>query len=210
MLSFKTSEFFPVLEQYNQDFWPLQVLAFVLALAIVLLSVKNTKWKTRVIFSLLAFFWLWTGLVFCLLYWGPNYIYAYFFALIFTIQGGFFIKQSIQPSFNFTFKIGFRSTIALLLLVYAMLGYQILGIALDHIYPRFFSVGLVPCPTIIFTLGLFLLANKKIPNYLLILQIIGAFSLVIAVFSGIYEDIGVLIAGIVAIILILPKRPKTA
>ena len=69
---------------------------------------------------------------------------------------------------------------------------------------------MITCPTIIFTLGLFLLANKKIPNYLLILQIIGAFSLVIAVFSGIYEDIGVLIAGIVAIILILPKKSKTA
>jgi hypothetical protein len=208
MLSFETSEFFLVLEQYNQDVWPLQVVAFFLALAAILFSVKSTKWSTRLVLIVLAFFWLWNGIVFCMLYWASGYIYAYFFVLTSTVQGVFFIQQSIHPTFNFTFKGGAQSIIGLIFIVYAIMGYQILGIALDHVYPRFFPVGLVPCPTTIFTLGLFLLADGKLPKYLLILPVIGALSGLIPVSGGIYEDIGLMIAGITTPLLILLKQQK--
>ncbi len=206
MLSFKTSEFFPVLEQYNEDIWPLQVVAFILAFSAIFFSVKRTSWATRVILATLAFFWLWNGMVFCFLYWAPGYAYAYFFTALCAVQGILFVKEAIKPSFCFEYKKGVSGIAAFLFLAYAVVGYQLLGLAIDHVYPRYFPVGLVPCPTTIFTLGLFLLANQNFPKYLLYLPIVGAISGLIAVSGGIYEDVGLLIAGIVTPLIILTEK----
>ena len=89
--------------------------------------------------------------------------------------------------------------------VYAMVGYQVFGYVLDHVYPRFFPFGLVPCPTTIFTFGLFLMTEKKLPQYYLIIPIIVALGGFLAVSKGIYEDVGLIITGLLGTILVLQK-----
>ena len=62
-----------------------------------------------------------------------------------------------------------------------------------HVLP----LGLVPCPTTIFTFGLLLLINKKYPKYYLIVPFIVAVAGLLAIYKGIYEDIGLFLAGLV-------------
>jgi hypothetical protein len=64
--------------------------------------------------------------------------------------------------------------------------------------------GVAPCPTTIFTFGLFLLTSGKMPKYLIaipfIWSIIGFFA---ALNLGILEDIGLIIAGVSGTIMLV-------
>ena len=91
--------------------------------------------------------------------------------------------------------------------LYAIIGYQVFGYYLGHIYPKFFAVGLVPCPTTIFTLGIFLVINKSIPIKYFVIPLMISIGGFLAAYNGIYEDIGLVIVGILVTILIV-KREK--
>jgi hypothetical protein len=97
------------------------------------------------------------------------------------------------------------TTIGILFVFYAIIGYQILGYFLGHIYPKFFPVGLVPCPTTIFTFGIFLIINNKIPVRYYVIPFIISIAGFLAVFNGIYEDVGLILVGIVGTILLIRK-----
>jgi hypothetical protein len=86
-----------------------------------------------------------------------------------------------------------------------MIGYQLVGYLLGHIYPQYFPFGLVPCPTTIFTFGLFLMTAKKIPTYYLVIPFILAVGGVLAVYKGILEDVGLFIAGLVGTVMIFAR-----
>ena len=82
--------------------------------------------------------------------------------------------------------------------------FKIFGYYLGHIYPKFFPVGLVPCPTTIFTFGLFLIISNIPMKYYVIPFVIslGGF---LAAYNGIYEDVGLIISGIIGTILLIRK-----
>ena len=88
-----------------------------------------------------------------------------------------------------------------------MAGYPILGYFLNHIYPYSFPFGLVPCPVNIFTIGLLMWTSTSVPKYLLVIPFLWSLAGVVPISVGIYEDIGMLAAGIIGIYIIL-KRDK--
>ena len=89
------------------------------------------------------------------------------------------------------------------MILYALIVYPFLGYFLGHRYPYSPTFGL-PCPTTIFTFGILLTANRKVPVLVLIIpviwSVIGFFA---AISFGILEDTGLLVSGILAAILIL-------
>lgn len=93
-------------------------------------------------------------------------------------------------------------------ILYALLIYPLIGAIAGHIYPDSPTFGL-PCPTTIFTLGLFLWTDKKLPLPILIIpflwSIIGTMA---ALNFGIKEDFGLLISGIVVSSLILNRDKR--
>lgn len=196
MFSFSIKDFLLVLENYNLAIWPLQIFAYVLIALALFFSFKPTKYSTKIVFAILSFFWLFTGIVFCFLYWAPSHLFGYIFAICFVIQGLMFLYSIITSvitigSRNITFTL-----IGLLFVFYATIGYQLYGYYLGHIYPKFFAVGLVPCPTAIFTFGIFLIINGKIPIKYLVIPLIISMGGILAAYNGIYEDIGLIITGI--------------
>jgi hypothetical protein len=89
-----------------------------------------------------------------------------------------------------------------------MLIYPILGQLLGHLYPRCPTFG-VPCPTTIFTFGMLLWTIGKVPKYVLIIPLLWSIiGFSAAINLGIKEDIGLLIAGLVATFMILYKDRK--
>jgi len=90
-----------------------------------------------------------------------------------------------------------------------MVGYPVVGYILGHIYPRALPFGLAPCPTTVFTFGLFMLTDKKIPKPFLVIPLLLSISAIVPVSIGILEDIGLIIAGLVGTPMLLLRDRKS-
>jgi hypothetical protein len=202
MFSFSLEEFLLVLESYNLFIWPLQIIAYVFIVLVLFFSVTPTKYSAKIVSAVLSFFWLFTGIVFCLIYWAPTHIFGYVFGILCTVQGLLFLYNIIKSDITIDPQDKSSKLIGILFVLYAMIGYQVFGYYLSHIYPKFFAVGLVPCPTTIFTLGIFLIINKSIPIKYFVIPLMISLGGFLAAYNGIYEDIGLIIAGIISTILI--------
>ena len=209
MLSFNIDEFLNLLETYNLKIWPLQIIAFIIGFIAVIFAFKKTQFSSKVILACLSLFWIWNGVVFCLLFWATIYKLAYIFAIFCFLQGILFILALFRSDFEIHFRPGLRSIIGIVFIVYAIIGYQVFGYFIGHDYPQFFPFGLVPCPTTIFTFGLFLMTERKFSRFYLIIPIIVASGGFMVVPQGILEDIGLILAGIIGTYLVL-KRDKSS
>ena len=206
MLSFSLEEFLLVLESYNLDIWPIQIIAYALILIILFVSLKPAKYSSIIILAVLSFFWLFNGIVFCFIYWAPSHIFGYIFGIFCTVQGLLFLYSLIRSDIKIVPPNKTYLLIGMLFFLYSMIGYQLFGYYLDHIYPKFFPVGLVPCPTTIFTLGLLIIINTKIPIKYIAIPLIISLGGLLAAYNGIYEDIGLIILGVWGTILIIKRN----
>jgi hypothetical protein len=69
--------------------------------------------------------------------------------------------------------------------------------------------GVAPCPTTIFTFGILLWATKPVPAYLLIIPLLWSFfGIIAAVNWRVYQDYGLVVAGVLGTILILIRNRK--
>jgi len=208
MFSFSVEDFLLVLESYNLTIWPIQIFAYVLVIAALFFSLKATNYSAKIVLASLSFFWLFTGIAFCFLFWSPSHIFGYIFGISCVLQGVIFLYGINKSEITINSPDKNYMLIALLFILYASVGYQLFGYFLGHIYPFFFPIGLVPCPTTIFTFGIFLLINQKIPIKYLVIPFIASIGGFLAAYNGIYEDIGLIISGIIATILIIRRNAQ--
>ena len=188
-LPFSESDFFAVFARYNESVWPAQVILYLLGIAAVALAFRRSIRSTRLIYVVLAFFWLWMGAVY----------HASFFADVNPAANGFaaaFVVQSV-----FFFAMASRLNIALMpgktlagvcggvLAAASLVVYPVLTALADHRYPAQPTFGL-PCPTTIFTLGILLWAVDAVPMHVVIIPLLWA---VITTFAtvqlGVREDL---------------------
>jgi hypothetical protein len=210
MFEFNPDDFFIILERYNVNFWPLQVIAFIMALISTILALTSFKYASKIILTTLIVFWLWTGVVFSAVYWAEIYVYAYMFAALWVIQVILFIFAFFRNQVSFRFGISTNGIVGLIFILYAIAGYQLFGHFIGHAYPRFFPVGMVPCPTVIFTFGILLLAEKNLPKYLIIIPFISALAGILAASNNIIEDFGLVAAGLIGSVLIMIKNRQAS
>ena len=208
MLSFSLEELLLVLESYNLFIWPLQIIVYVLIVLVLFFSLTPTQYSAKIVSAILSFFWLFTGIVFCFIYWVPNHIFGYIFGIFCVLQGLLFLYSIRRSDITIGSSDKTYKLIGILFVLYAIIGYQIFGYYLDHIYPKFFAAGLVPCPTTIFTLGIFLIINKSIPIKYFVIPLMISLGGFLAAYNGIYEDIGLVIAGILVTILIVKRNSQ--
>ena len=204
--------FLTTLQNYNLDIWPLQIFSYVLGIFAIILVIKKTQFSNRVISLILTLYWFWNGIIFSMIYWSSSFKYAYIFGVLLIIQGAIFLISYIKQNISFSYRSDFYSTIGIILILYSMIGYPIIGLFIGHVYPHFFPFGLVPCPTTIFTLGLLLWTERMLPKYIIIIPALWSLSGYIAVSRGIYEDIGLIALGLLAVFLIFYRdlQQKTA
>ena len=195
MFSFSIVDFLSVLASYNLAIWPLQIISYILIIIALLFSFVATNYAPKIVFSILSFLWLFNGIVFSLIFWAPSHMFGYFFGVCFVIQGLLFLS-GIKKSEIKTGKVNKMFTIfGILFVLYAAVGYQLFGYSLGHVYPKFFAVGLVPCPTTILTFGIFLIIGN-IPFKYYAIPLVIALGGFLPAYNGIYEDVGLVIAGI--------------
>jgi len=104
-IPFSIDEFLNVFKNYNLSVWPIQILFYLLAFVATLSIIKYKNQSSQIVFSILAFFWAWMGLVYHILYFSLINKAAYLFGTAFIIQSFLFlyygaIKQKIQLKFN--------------------------------------------------------------------------------------------------------------
>jgi len=193
--------------RYNQAIWPLQILAYVLGgLAVYFVFRKNLH-SSRIISGILVFMWLWTGIVFFMIFFTDMYAPA-FFGGLFILQGLFFLLEIYKPRISFTYRGDIYAITGIILIFFALVGYPVLGYMLEHWYPQAPPFGLAPCPVGVFTFGLLLLSENKVPKSLLFIPFIWALGGIMPVSIGFYEDIILIAAGLLATGMIVYRDRK--
>jgi hypothetical protein len=207
---FTKQQFLALFENYNLSIWPVQIAAYALGVACIVLAMKKTRYSGKIIAGILFFFWLWTGIVFYILFFARINSAAYVFGGIFIVQGIIFLILGFfgnELSFGFLPNIYWYTGAAFIL--YAVVVYPILGYLQGRGYPYTPMFGVAPCPTAIFTFGVLLWADRRVFAYFVIIpliwSIIGFFA---AVSVGVAEDFGLLVAGFAGTTLILIKNRR--
>ena len=194
---------------YNNAIWPLQWIAYALGILACVFVLLRKTYADRVIFAVLSFLWLWTGVHFFLFYFARIYTPAYLFGGIFILQGFLFLANVFKPCLSFGFEWNGYTVVGLIFIAYAMLGYPLIGNFIGHVYPRALPFGLTPCPLTVFTFGLYMLTTRKVTWGLLLIPLFWALSGVVPVSIGILEDIGLILSGLLGATLLLIRDRKT-
>ena len=146
---------------------------------------------------ILVALWLWTGVVYHLIFFSSINPAAYLFGSLCIVQAGIFLfhwvvsdRMAISPAGD---AAGFIGTV---LIVFALVVYPALGYVFGRTYPYSPTFG-APCPTTIFTFGILLWDRDRVPVHVIAIPFIWSLIGFTAALSlTIYEDMGLLVAGL--------------
>ncbi len=196
-LPFTIDQFLEVFRNYNTSVFPMQIFLLMLALFIIYQSTKPNKHSGKTIIFALAFIWAWMGIAYHITFFAAINKAAYAFGALFILESVFLFVYGFTKPASFSFNKQISGVISAVLLGYALVIYSLLGYINGHGYPYSPTFGL-PCPTTIFTFAVFLLAQQRLPVYILIIPLLWSLIGFSAAFTlGIYEDIGLIVAGLV-------------
>lgn len=205
MVTFTLQEFLDMIAGYNMAVWPLPLVTYALGIAALLFARSNRAYASKVVAAVLAFFWLWVGIVFNGIVFSELSNTAVVFAVVFVVQGLLLAATGIyRRDLSFSVRADRFGLAGGLAILYSMVGYPAIGFLLGRGYPQALLLGLVPCPTIAFTLGMLLWSDRPLPKVVLVIPVLYALSGgALAVSQGIVEDVGMIVMALIAASMIL-------
>lgn len=206
-LPFTPEQFFEVFRQYNEAVWPAQIALNLVALTAIGLLIWRRPQSDRALSGILALLWAWTGIAYQLIFFTAINPAAFAFAAIFLAGSVAFLWAGvIKGQLAFASSRAPHRILGGALIVFALVVYPALAELLGHGYPAMPTFGL-PCPTTIFTIGVLCFLAAPFPRYILAAPVLwSAVGSQAAFLLGIYQDIGLLVAGIIAVYLIAAAR----
>jgi hypothetical protein len=210
LLPFTYEQFVELFVAYNHTIWPAQLVAY--ALAMVML-VGLAKGASRLVGAGLALMWLWTGVGYHWLHFTSINKAAWAFGALFVLQGVFLLLMSVATRrLRFGTGEGALGVLGWAFIGYATLVYPLLGWWTGHGYPQMPMFGVTPCPVTIFTFGLLLLAQPAVPRWVLVVPF--AWSLIggsAAFLLRVPQDWFLLFSGLAIIPIVMrDRRRRTA
>ncbi|MCF7805352.1 MAG: DUF6064 family protein [Candidatus Marinimicrobia bacterium] len=206
-IPFTSEEFIKVIVAYNQAVWPMQIILVLSAFILLALIWRQREIRSRIVSGIIGGYWLWMGIAYHWIHFTAINKAAWGFGALFVLQGALFMFDAgFSRKLQFSLKDSGARMLAWVFFAYALIIYPVLGTVLGHPYPELPTFGL-PCPTTIFTFGILLTAIRRVPVHLLIIP--GIWSLIgfgAALNFGIYEDIGLLVAGIVGTLTVILRN----
>jgi len=186
------------------------ILTYVLAIVALLMVFRKSTHSNRIISFALTFLWLWIGVVFGMIVFGPfPTVLAgiemtgswYLFGSLFAIHGIIMLYFGVvKDTMSFTWKPDNRHYIGLVIIIFGLIIYPFVGVLTGRVFPEYPIFGIMPCPVTLFTIGLLLWSDVKPSLPLVIIPIFWALMGIIPVlFYEVYADIGTILAGIIAI-----------
>jgi hypothetical protein len=169
-IPFSRDVFLSLFEIYNAAIWPAQIAAYALGLLAVLLALKPYRGSGRVVALLLAAAWLWNGVAYHMLHFATINWAAWIFGFFFVAQGLLLLVTGLlRGRLVFRFAGDAAGWAGLAMIAFAMAAYPLIGVLDGQAWPRLAPFGVAPCPTTIFTFGMLLLAEPRVPMHLLVL-----------------------------------------
>lgn len=199
MLPFTREQFFGVFRAYNEAVWPVQV--GLLAVAIAMVGAARWQKRSAWVSWALAGLWLWTGIAYHLLFFTRINSLAYVFGAAFVAQAALIARAIRRETLSISVPADpVRALAGMVLLLYALVGYPAVAVASGQHYPALPTFG-VPCPTVIFTFGLFTWARRPSWSVLVIPVAWAALGISAAGNLGVPEDWGLPVAAIAVLVL---------
>ena len=197
-LPFNAEQFLEIFQKYNTTLFPMQLILLASGVLMIVIIHLQFHAKNRTVNTLLGLVWLWNGIAYHYAFFTKINKAAFVFALIFVIQGIFFIIEAFSSNkVQYKNKKSIRQYVGYMLVLFALFIYPLFGIIQGHGIPETISIGL-PCPTVIFTFGIFMFATEKFPKYLLIIPTIWAIIGSSAAWNfGISQDVALIITALV-------------
>lgn len=209
-LPFTQAQFFEVFARYNEGVMPLQIALVLLGLsAFGALMVRRAD-SDRVIAAILCALWLWTGIVYHLMYFREVNPAAWIFGAASIAAAALFAWAGlVRRALVFDGESRARRITGHALIAYALVGYPLLSAIVGRTYPEMPTFG-VPCPTTIFTIGMLAFLARPVPRYVFFVPVAWAMIGSTAAFPvGVYEDLGLLVAGLAGVWLAFDAPPRT-
>lgn len=199
-MPFTETEFFDLFARYNAAIWPLQVVALAAGLTIVALLLVQRA-PVRPVCWLLAALWAVNGVGYHAMFFSQINPAAYGFAALFIVQSVLLAAAPrLFPDLSLRPARDLRTAVALGLIAFALVLYPLWGYLAGHRYPAAPAFGVAPCPTVIFTLGVLMLARGRRRLWLsaipMLWAVIGGSA---AVLLGVPQDFGLIAALLLAL-----------
>lgn len=209
-LPFTANQFFGVFTAYNHAIWPAQLVAYALGLIAMVLALWGGTVASRIIAATLAAFWLWDGVAYHWMYFRPVNPMAAVFAALFVLQGLVFLGAGVfGKGLQFRARLDLNGVFGLLMILYALAGYALVGMTQGHGYPSGPMFGVAPCPMVIFTFGLLLWASKPVRWYVVLIPLLwSVVGFTAALQLEVLEDLGLLVAGVLGTVLLWVRWRK--
>jgi len=209
-LPFTADQFLEIFKSYNESIFPIQIVFYLIA-AIALFLLFSSADKSRIISLILSFFWLWIGIVYHIIYFSKINKAAYLFGSLFILQGIiFFIYGIVSNKLILRYNKNILNKTGIIIISYALIIYPVLGYLLGRPYPYSITIGL-PCPTTIFTFGILLFSEKKIPFAALIIPLLWSITgFTVALNFSIFEDFGLILSGLISFTLLTIQNRNAA
>lgn len=206
-IPFTTEQFFNVFIKYNSTVFPFQWILILLGIFALFLIHSKYSLKNRLIGSFLGFLWVWIGIVYHIIFFATINKLAFVFGGFFILQGLLlFINTFLKDKLIFSFSSQTKNYFGYFFILFGLLIYPIISYFDQGSFNGTIALGL-PCPSTIFTFGFFMMAGKKLPKYLLIIPSLWAIlGLVAAIQFGVYQDLVMPIAAIIAGIILFKTR----
>ena len=206
-MPFTIEQFLEVFRNYNLAVWPMPVALYVMAVFAVFFATRTAPASDKVVSFILAFFWLWMGIMYHISFFAAINKVAYLFGALFIAQGVMFFYHKKDLVFRFHRDVyGITGAV---LMFFALVMYPAWSYFIGHDFPASPTFGL-PCPTTIFTFGMLLWTDKKCPPSLLVIPFLWSLTgFSAAILLGMTEDTGLLIAGVAAGVLLVRRNQTT-
>jgi hypothetical protein len=217
MLPFSHDAYFALFEQYNRAIWPSQIVAYLLGLTALTLALRpvaraGRAGRGRIVAAILVLAWAWNGAVYQMLFFATINFWADIFGAFFILEALLLLWSGVirgKLAFRLTYDAFSRIGVAFALFALAI--YPLIGWLLGHAWPRAAMFGVAPAPMTIFTIGLLLLVDGRIPLHLAVIPVL--WSLIggtAAWFLGVTEDLALPVAGLGGLSLIFIKNRRRA
>jgi hypothetical protein len=208
---FTTEQFFAVFASYNEAVWPAQLVLALAAAAVAMVTWRRPGLGARVAPAFLAVLWVWSGVAYHLAQFARINPIANLFGGLFVVQGFLFAWAWRRGELRFASPSGSLRLVSAAAVVYALVLYPVLGAALGHRYPAAPTFG-APCPSTIFTFGILLWAQPRVPLRLVVIPALWAvLTAPMALGWGVWQDAAMPLIAVVAVVALARRnRPRSA
>ena len=207
-LPFTEEQFFDLLAAYNTLLWPALVALWIASVLAVVRLLSSRRPPDRWISALLAGHWAWSALAYHVGFFTRINPAAWLFAALFLLQAGFFLWSGVvRGRLSFAARRGAWAPVAWGLVAYSLV-YPAINAAQHLSVSRIPAFG-VPCPTMIFTAGLLMLATPRSWRLSLVPVIWSVIGGSAAFLLGVHADYALPLAGLALAIFSTP-RPWTS